>query len=89
MSHLQIWEQIKGVWTQLTSFKGGLGPVQKVQWAHPEFGSLLASVGFDGTIYIYEEQRGLKEHNGKEHSIRFKEMCQLMGRLRSHTHTFG
>jgi protein transport protein SEC13 len=32
------------------------GPVWQVAWAHPKFGSLLASCSYDGKVIIYKEQ---------------------------------
>lgn len=31
------------------------GPVWQVAWSHPQFGSLLASCGYDGRVCIYKE----------------------------------
>lgn len=31
------------------------GPVWKLEWAHPEFGQVLASCSFDRTVCIWEE----------------------------------
>ncbi|TYZ57279.1 hypothetical protein PybrP1_007543, partial [[Pythium] brassicae (nom. inval.)] len=35
---------------------GHEGPVWQVAWAHPKFGSLLASCSYDGKVIIYREQ---------------------------------
>lgn len=32
-------------------------PIFKVQWAHPEFGVILASCGFDKRVNIWQEKR--------------------------------
>ena len=39
------------------TLQGHEGPVWQVSWAHPKFGSLLASCSFDGSVLIHREQR--------------------------------
>lgn len=34
------------------------GSIWKVQWAHPEFGQVLASCSYDRSVRIWEEQEG-------------------------------
>lgn len=36
---------------------GHEGPVWEVAWAHPKFGTVLASCSFDGTVLIHRESR--------------------------------
>ena len=45
------------------------GPVHALAWAHPSFGSILASCSFDGKVFIWKENDGpqkgwsrVKEH---------------------------
>ena len=42
-------------------------PVWQVAWAHPKFGSILASCSYDGRVFIWKEQNNtwtrIKEHN--------------------------
>ncbi|PJF19571.1 SEC13-like protein [Paramicrosporidium saccamoebae] len=49
------------------------GPVWQVAWAHPKFGSLLASCSYDGRVIIWKESQGtwikVKEHKGHESSV--------------------
>ena len=33
------------------------GPVWQVAWAHPKFGSILASCSYDGTVIIWQESK--------------------------------
>ncbi|ORY75443.1 WD40-repeat-containing domain protein [Protomyces lactucae-debilis] len=51
----------------LQTLRGHEGPVWQVAWAHPKFGTLLASAGYDGKIFIWREQSGqwskLAEHH--------------------------
>lgn len=38
------------------TLKGHDGPVWSLAWAHPRFGSILASAGYDGRVIIWKEQ---------------------------------
>ncbi|CAO3667107.1 unnamed protein product [Umbelopsis vinacea] len=48
------------------TLKGHEGPVWQVAWAHPKFGSILASCSYHGRVFIWKEQNGawtkIKEH---------------------------
>lgn len=39
----------------VASLTGHEGPVWQVAWAHPKYGSLLASAGYDGRVIIWKE----------------------------------
>jgi len=39
------------------TLQGHSGPVWQVSWAHPQFGVVLASCGFDGSVLIHGEVR--------------------------------
>ncbi|MQL84838.1 hypothetical protein Taro_017350, partial [Colocasia esculenta] len=39
----------------LATLSGHQGPVWRVAWAHPKFGSVLASCGYDGRVIIWRE----------------------------------
>lgn len=39
----------------LATLKGHRGPVWQVAWAHPKFGSILASCSYDGQVIIWKE----------------------------------
>ncbi|KAK3219939.1 hypothetical protein Dsin_013909 [Dipteronia sinensis] len=39
----------------LATLSGHQGPVWEVTWAHPKFGSLLASCSYDGRVIIWKE----------------------------------
>lgn len=43
---------------QLAELKGHSGPVWEVCWAHPKYGSLLASCGYDGKVIVWKETAG-------------------------------
>lgn len=36
------------------------GPIHALSWAHPSFGSILASCSFDGKVFIWKENDGGK-----------------------------
>ncbi|XP_078444215.1 protein transport protein SEC13 homolog A-like [Wolffia australiana] len=40
---------------QLATLNGHQGPVWQVAWAHPKFGSFLASCGYDGRVVLWKE----------------------------------
>jgi protein transport protein SEC13 len=41
--------------TQTAELKGHSGPVWQVAWAHPKFGSVLASCSYDKRVFIWKE----------------------------------
>jgi len=55
------------------TLKGHDGPVWQVAWAHPKFGSILASCSYDGRVFIWKEQNGawtkIKEHAAHTASV--------------------
>ena len=70
---VRVWDlTAEGVWeTSTTTTTGGggtssnnnewqahKGPVNRISWAHPEFGQLLATAGSDHTVVIWEEREG-------------------------------
>lgn len=55
---VQIWDVTEGQQKLVGQLKGHDGPVWKVTWAHPKFGSLLATCGFDMKVIIWKEVNG-------------------------------
>ena len=52
----QIWNMADdGKWSMSGKIKSHQGSVWKVTWAHPEFGSILATCAFDKACTVYEE----------------------------------
>lgn len=45
-------------------------PVWQVAWAHPKFGTILASCAYDGRVLIFKEQNGTwtKIHENNKHT---------------------
>ncbi|KAK4444663.1 WD40-repeat-containing domain protein [Podospora aff. communis PSN243] len=55
---IKIFE-IEGETQRLTeTLKGHDGAVWCVSWAHPKYGNILASAGYDGKVLIWREQSG-------------------------------
>lgn len=55
---IKIYElQEGGSFHEVTEWKAHSGPIYKLSWAHPEFGSVLASCSFDRTIKIWQEEK--------------------------------
>mmetsp|Transcript_78259 Transcript_78259/g.239354 ORF Transcript_78259/g.239354 Transcript_78259/m.239354 type:complete len:358 (-) Transcript_78259:19-1092(-) len=50
-----VWDITDGQQRLTAQLKGHEGPVWKVAWAHPKFGSLLASCGYDMRVIIWKE----------------------------------
>ncbi|KAJ4473747.1 WD40 repeat-like protein [Lentinula aciculospora] len=46
----------KGKWVLKDEWKAHDAPISHLAWAHPEFGDVLASAGFDRTVKIWERQ---------------------------------
>ncbi|KAF8231012.1 WD40 repeat-like protein [Tricholoma matsutake] len=55
--HIKIWrlDERNGTWSVEDDWKAHDGPVSKLSWAHPEFGSIIASSSFDRTVKIWEQ----------------------------------
>ncbi|KAJ2776037.1 GTPase-activating protein S13, partial [Coemansia linderi] len=58
----------------LEALKEHTGPVWQVAWAHPKFGSVLASCSYDGTVIIWKETTGstftvIKKHAKHQASV--------------------
>jgi len=43
----------------LDTLKGHDGAVWSVSWAHPKYGNILASSGYDGKVLVWKEQSGI------------------------------
>jgi len=52
---IQIFEIIKNNHRLLCKLTGHRGPVWKVSWAHPTYGRVLASCGYDKQVIIWKE----------------------------------
>lgn len=54
-SMVYIWDMTDGQQKLAGQLKGHEGPVWKVSWAHPKFGQVVASCGFDMKIIVWKE----------------------------------
>jgi nucleoporin SEH1 len=59
---IKVWDLEQGAWKMNYDWKAHNGSIWKVQWAHPEFGQVLASCSYDHTCCIWEEPP-LEAHN--------------------------
>ena len=58
---IRIFEVNNDKTTYLTSFTTHDGPVWQLSWAHPKFGPILASAGFDKKVKIALTSKDLKK----------------------------
>eukprot|EP01032_Pedospumella_encystans_P021406 gene21406-24282_t len=52
---VKIFDVSGDIYHNSATLTGHEGPVWQVAWAHPKFGSVLASCSYDGTVAIYRE----------------------------------
>ncbi|KAI0071101.1 WD40 repeat-like protein [Panus rudis PR-1116 ss-1] len=54
---IKVWSlnEAQGTWSVEDDWKAHDAAVSKVAWAHPEFGTIIASSSFDRTVKIWEE----------------------------------
>jgi len=54
---VKIFEVKEGTQTLVTDLRGHEGPVWQVAWAHPKFGSILATCSYDRKVILWREDR--------------------------------
>ena len=54
---VKIFELKDGTQTHVADLRGHEGPVWQVAWAHPRFGSILATCSYDRKLIIWREDR--------------------------------
>lgn len=52
---IHVWDITDGQQKTVGQLRGHDGPIWKVAWAHPKFGSLLASCSYDMKVIIWKE----------------------------------
>lgn len=54
---IKIWQldEANGTWSTEDDWKAHDAAVSKISWAHPEFGSIIASSSFDRTVKVWEQ----------------------------------
>lgn len=53
----QVFETAGDQTAEVSQLVGHEGPVWQVTWAHPRFGSVLASCGFDHKVIVWKESQ--------------------------------
>jgi protein transport protein SEC13 len=61
---IKIYNVSEDSYEHTATIQGHEGPVWEVSWAHPKFGSILASCSFDGSVLIHREQQQQQQHRG-------------------------
>ncbi|PFH46735.1 hypothetical protein AMATHDRAFT_77541 [Amanita thiersii Skay4041] len=61
---IKVWKlnETDGSWSVEDEWKAHDAPVSKLSWAHPEFGTILASSSFDRTVKIWEQTTPIISH---------------------------
>lgn len=54
----------EGQWVLQSSISAHTAPIMRLDWAHPEFGTLIASASLDHKVAIWEEQEMVDEATG-------------------------
>ncbi|KII91322.1 hypothetical protein PLICRDRAFT_38072 [Plicaturopsis crispa FD-325 SS-3] len=78
---IKIWnlDESNGTWAVEDDWKAHDATVSKLSWAHPEFGSIIASSSFDRTVKVWErksaQQAGV--NGDASSSSRWAEMAML------------
>ena len=62
---IKIFEVTADAQRHVSDLLGHEGPVWQVAWAHPKFGSVLASCGYDRKVIVWREQEGAKNQWSK------------------------
>ncbi|THH28461.1 hypothetical protein EUX98_g5727 [Antrodiella citrinella] len=67
---IKVWQldESTGSWGVEDDWKAHDAAVTKVSWAHPEFGTILASSSFDRTVKIWEQTSYAEIENGASSS---------------------
>ncbi|KAF8217681.1 WD40 repeat-like protein [Mycena galopus ATCC 62051] len=58
---IKLWqlEETNGSWALEDDWKAHDAAVSKISWAHPEFGTIIASASFDRTVKVWEQTSGV------------------------------
>ncbi len=52
---IKIFDVAGDVYHNCATLSGHEGPILQIAWAHPRYGSLLASCSYDGSVIIHRE----------------------------------
>jgi protein transport protein SEC13 len=64
---IKIFEVTAEAQRHVSDLLGHEGPIWQLAWAHPKFGSVLASCGYDRKVIVWREQEGAKNQWTKVH----------------------
>ncbi|KAJ6572140.1 WD40 repeat-like protein [Mycena capillaripes] len=58
---IKLWQldETNGSWALEDDWKAHDAAVSKISWAHPEFGTIIASASFDRTVKVWEQTSGV------------------------------
>ncbi|KAF7348602.1 Purine-cytosine permease fcyB [Mycena venus] len=58
---IKLWQldETNGSWIPEDDWKAHDAAVSKISWAHPEFGTIIASASFDRTVKVWEQTSGV------------------------------
>ncbi|XP_049852281.1 uncharacterized protein LOC126330076 [Schistocerca gregaria] len=57
---IKIFDVANDTHSLVAQLAGHTGPVWQVSWAHPRFGNIIASCGYDRNVIIWKEQENVK-----------------------------
>jgi nucleoporin SEH1 len=69
---ITVHEQQPSGWVLNDAWKAHDGSVLRLSWAHPQFGSLLASCGMDRVLKVWEEMDSEQKGSGRKWAERSK-----------------
>lgn len=75
---VKIFEVKDGVQSHVADLRGHEGPVWQVAWAHPRYGSVLASCSYDRKIIIWREETSgtwIKLYENSNHDSSVNSVC--------------
>ena len=89
---VKIFEVKDGTQTLVTDLRGHEGPVWQVAWAHPKFGSILATCSYDRKVILWREDRPsvwskmyeVTNHDSSVNSVEMKNRTCYLVRGRRH-----
>jgi len=78
---IKVWDLEDGDWKMTQEIPAHCNSIQRVSWAHPEFGQVFASCSSDALIWIFEEVAGSKEKK----FVKRRELLAHKGQVRDCT----
>ncbi|KAJ7249428.1 WD40-repeat-containing domain protein [Mycena rebaudengoi] len=68
---IKIWllDETNGSWTVEDDWKAHDAAVSKISWAHPEFGTIIASSSFDRTVKVWEQASAIGQPESQQTAV--------------------